>query len=108
MGAIPRSCVDRAHGALLRFEMPRRVAEFEFAQHHAGLGAVAHAEAVEDRGKMRLHRALLHVEAVGALLVEQALRSEENTSELQSLMRIQYAAFCLKKTITKKITIKER
>src|SRR3546814_5025960 len=27
-------------------------------------------------------------------------RSEEHTSELQSLMRISYAAFCLKKTIT--------
>src|SRR3546814_6467765 len=30
-------------------------------------------------------------------LVEQALRSEEHTSELQSLMRISYAVFCLKK-----------
>src|SRR3546814_4600468 len=32
------------------------------------------------------------------------LRSEEHTSELQSLMRISYAVFCLKKTtLTKKI-----
>src|SRR3546814_7255695 len=32
-------------------------------------------------------------------------RSEEHTSELQSLMRISYAVFCLKKkTITKKLT----
>src|SRR3546814_2090729 len=29
--------------------------------------------------------------------VEKALRSEEHTSELQSLMRISYAVFCLKK-----------
>src|SRR3546814_4171693 len=29
----------------------------------------------------------------------QANRSEEHTSELQSLMRISYAVFCLKKTI---------
>src|SRR3546814_4712020 len=29
-------------------------------------------------------------------------RSEEHTSELQSLMRISYAVFCLKKKITKK------
>src|SRR3546814_15101276 len=28
---------------------------------------------------------------------EQAIRSEEHTSELQSLMRISYAVFCLKK-----------
>src|SRR3546814_10431759 len=31
------------------------------------------------------------------LAVEQHLRSEEHTSELQSLMRISYAVFCLKK-----------
>src|SRR3546814_5159164 len=31
-----------------------------------------------------------------------APRSEEHTSELQSLMRISYAVFCLKKNITKK------
>src|SRR3546814_2274149 len=29
-------------------------------------------------------------------------RSEEHTSELQSLMRISYAVFCLKKKITRK------
>src|SRR3546814_15321867 len=29
--------------------------------------------------------------------LEQTLRSEEHTSELQSLMRISYAVFCLKK-----------
>src|SRR3546814_9945801 len=31
-------------------------------------------------------------------------RSEEHTSELQSLMRISYAVFCLKKKITHKAT----
>src|SRR3546814_8922608 len=34
---------------------------------------------------------------VGALIVGFAVRSEEHTSELQSLMRISYAVFCLKK-----------
>src|SRR3546814_1931856 len=33
-----------------------------------------------------------------------AVRSEEHTSELQSLMRISYAVFCLKKKKTKKTT----
>src|SRR3546814_2290652 len=33
--------------------------------------------------------------------VRQAGRSEEHTSELQSLMRISYAVFCLKKKTTK-------
>src|SRR3546814_2758714 len=32
------------------------------------------------------------------------IRSEEHTSELQSLMRISYAVFCLKKQKTKNIT----
>src|SRR3546814_2430799 len=33
----------------------------------------------------------------GVPTMYQALRSEEHTSELQSLMRISYAVFCLKK-----------
>src|SRR3546814_8108927 len=37
-------------------------------------------------------------EATGRVFAEQGpLRSEEHTSELQSLMRISYAVFCLKK-----------
>src|SRR3546814_8997492 len=49
-----------------------------------GIGGEA-AEAAEGRqaGQLGLHRALQ--------------RSEEHTSELQSLMRISYAVFCLKK-----------
>src|SRR3546814_1644882 len=35
-------------------------------------------------------------------------RSEEHTSELQSLMRISYAVFCLKKKKTKILTTKEQ
>src|SRR3546814_8341982 len=34
--------------------------------------------------------------------IDDAARSEEHTSELQSLMRISYAVFCLKKKITTK------
>src|SRR3546814_5993439 len=33
----------------------------------------------------------------GALVLDGLVRSEEHTSELQSLMRISYAVFCLKK-----------
>src|SRR3546814_7157798 len=42
----------------------------------------------------------LHHVATEAELQDRA-RSEEHTSELQSLMRISYAVFCLKKTIKK-------
>src|SRR3546814_1562077 len=46
------------------------------------------------------YRALLELQAdflPGQLELARALRSEEHTSELQSLMRISYAVFCLKK-----------
>src|SRR3546814_5412115 len=68
-------------------------------------GAVAHAvdsllnfETVkyfgaEEREARRYDRA---VEAYAAAAVKSENRSEEHTSELQSLMRISYAVFCLK------------
>src|SRR3546814_6584397 len=45
-----------------------------------------------------------HYSAVSAYLNERNIgeRSEEHTSELQSLMRISYAVFCLKKKHTHK------
>src|SRR3546814_3086967 len=46
----------------------------------------------KDRGAPQRHRAF-----------ETARRSEEHTSELQSLMRISYAVFCLKKKNKKTI-----
>src|SRR3546814_4192588 len=36
-------------------------------------------------------------ESTNLAVLDHALRSEEHTSELQSLMRISYAVFCLKK-----------
>src|SRR3546814_6288337 len=41
------------------------------------------------------------VATVVVVVATHDLRSEEHTSELQSLMRISYAVFCLKKTKTK-------
>src|SRR3546814_3186729 len=51
--------------------------------------------------RMRAIVPRLHIEASGLhpsrFVSVQYLRSEEHTSELQSLMRISYAVFCLKK-----------
>src|SRR3546814_8357637 len=44
----------------------------------------------------------------GAEAGDRAGRSEEHTSELQSLMRISYAVFCLKKKKTQKKTKKRK
>src|SRR3546814_6202680 len=40
----------------------------------------------------------------GVIVMNTPFRSEEHTSELQSLMRISYAVFCLKKKKTRKHT----
>src|SRR3546814_5912581 len=50
----------------------------------------------------RLDRARFALDVIGLLIglafrVKQIVRSEEHTSELQSLMRISYAVFCLQK-----------
>src|SRR3546814_4707843 len=48
---------------------------------------------------------VLHGQKLGCAILP-ALRSEEHTSELQSLMRISYAVFCLKKKNTTTTTNK--
>src|SRR3546814_7922907 len=53
------------------------------------------------RGDLRIRRAVIVLRDDFLCLV----RSEEHTSELQSLMRISYAVFCLKKHNTHKATI---
>src|SRR3546814_8493082 len=57
-----------------------------------GPGAAGH--------RLHLGAEQLHAEHVGGLALDVGgahVRSEEHTSELQSLMRISYAVFCLKK-----------
>src|SRR3546814_5159595 len=87
--------VGRAH---------RREADAAVAGHHGGdpvpgrrveavvpggLAVVVHVD-VDEAGRDE--------QAIGVeLLAAGAARSEEHTSELQSLMRISYAVFCLKK-----------
>src|SRR3546814_1894948 len=52
----------------------------------------------------RAHRDVVlgYGDTQGHMKLRRAIRSEEHTSELQSLMRISYAVFCLKKKTQKK------
>src|SRR3546814_5587977 len=54
-----------------------------------------------NRGSNTLHlpaaASAYSAQLVGSIVVLISVRSEEHTSELQSLMRISYAVFCLKK-----------
>src|SRR3546814_9360676 len=75
--------VERAQGAVAalgRVELAARIAVVD-EQQRAGLQAAGH----------RLQPVRQLRQQFGAI------RSEEHTSELQSLMRISYAVFCLKK-----------
>src|SRR3546814_3656340 len=79
-----------------------------FLQVHHGGGCGKHARVVQWECQPR--QCLAHVQRARRRLVsrnwreqcfQQTLhRSEEHTSELQSLMRISYAVFCLKKKTT--------
>src|SRR3546814_4745668 len=70
----------------------------------SGSGASVHATTTAPDA-MRPARGV-HILAVrgGRPLASAGARSEEHTSELQSLMRISYAVFCLKKKNTKQQT----
>src|SRR3546814_9386213 len=58
-----------------------------------------------DRSEKVMPRAVQIVTYIGFIYVGfTGLRSEEHTSELQSLMRISYAVFCLKKNKKTKTT----
>src|SRR3546814_8670514 len=54
------------------------------------------------RAARRLCTSRIASKLLGNVFAEQEERSEEHTSELQSLMRISYAVFCLKKKTTTK------
>src|SRR3546814_6520186 len=50
----------------------------------------------DDEGSTASRRSVAHLHVLVVVVVRVEVRSEEHTSELQSLMRISYAVFCLK------------
>src|SRR3546814_10681337 len=79
------------------------------AHRWCGVGAVGGDQGGAAFAQVCLHHAVDQFDAaqveVGVGFVEQPQRSEEHTSELQSLMRVSYAVLCLKKktSTTKRI-----
>src|SRR3546814_707062 len=72
-----------------------KLARIRYPYSQGSLGSIYKAEG-------RLHEVENMILMTGSGIVEKniRLRSEEHTSELQSLMRISYAVFCLKKKTT--------
>src|SRR3546814_10941432 len=83
---------------LFRSRVPPRPGRSDLAGLHHPSGDVHQLEPC--RTGVRQHEVDLH----GAVTRRVGPRSEEHTSELQSLMRISYAVFCLKKKQTYKMT----
>src|SRR3546814_7033331 len=85
---VVRGEIERQRGDLLRLpQPPHRLARAKRRQRAVEIAGRTQA-IVERRGFDR---------AGADRVAADALRSEEHTSELQSLMRISYAVFCLKK-----------
>src|SRR3546814_7543066 len=84
---------QRPHGGAQRYLQGRSRQGTRLPKH-----PYLHLHDLSDRCTARRHPQI-HVKRRGAEMerIDQALRSEEHTSELQSLMRISYAVFCLKK-----------
>src|SRR3546814_7851350 len=68
------------------FSFERATGELSMTKSHLLIGAAAFAVAIS-----------VSQPALAQDTAAECLRSEEHTSELQSLMRISYAVFCLKK-----------
>src|SRR3546814_7731372 len=84
----------------------KRLKEMEAQLAEGATGRMSKKEALMfDRELEKLNKAIGGIKDMNtlpdALFVIDVGRSEEHTSELQSLMRISYAVFCLKKTIHK-------
>src|SRR3546814_3534284 len=90
-GHALRRVADReADGRELRLPLEDEIGDLHvgIARHAAAVAAIRLAVAV---------RVVPDRNDVSAGLLDRHARSEEHTSELQSLMRISYAVFCLKK-----------
>src|SRR3546814_4718946 len=98
--ALRAQLIGRCHEARIRRQPGSHAIGAEQQQIGLGIGAALRAvraiECAPIAGRDRQRAAAFHQ-------IFEA-RSEEHTSELQSLMRISYAGFCLKKNKNKKQT----
>src|SRR3546814_10831521 len=90
---LRRAFASARHAQLQRLKAPE--------QHPGGMRVGDRADGVPHRADGRKHRPAAQHAAGDKIAVA---RSEEHTSELQSLMRISYAVFCLKKKNTRSMT----
>src|SRR3546814_4460218 len=98
IGGLPRGRVVEINGPESSGKTTLALHVLAEAQKQGGTCAFIDAEHALDPSYARK----LGVNIDELLISQPDARSEEHTSELQSLMRISYAVFCLKKKKTKK------
>src|SRR3546814_5056247 len=87
----PAEAEIASHRLMLKAGMLRRLAAGLYTWSPLGLRVLRKVEAIVRE----------EMDRAGAIELLMPTRSEEHTSELQSLMRISYAVFCLKKKNTR-------
>src|SRR3546814_9130040 len=85
----------------VRIKMCTKVNSDDFVTIHHELGHNYYQRAYKRQPYLYLNGANDGFHEAIADFVALSIRSEEHTSDLQSLMRISYAVFCLNKKITK-------
>src|SRR3546814_7552070 len=121
MDDLPRlggvaAVTDRRQVAAQELAAAMDMRQREFGTVGGGIAASANVSGVMKQRDQHAEHTAMRAESLrsrhAALMsVDQARhrqRSEEHTSELQSLMRISYAVFCLKKTQSSKTTPNHR
>src|SRR3546814_5711414 len=90
--------IRRLLGVAHRFEQPGMIVEIHLVDHGIAGADAINLLAETDLARVGCGGGFARRSAFGGERAESVeLRSEEHTSELQSLMRISYAVFCLKK-----------
>src|SRR3546814_4376487 len=97
---LPYTTLFRSIGQQLRIVAGDEIAQRTGIQRMAVRQAFGGIGQPEQRAEARQARR----RQPGGMLQVGGMRSEEHTSELQSLMRISYAVFCLKKKNTRQLT----
>src|SRR3546814_2535946 len=96
VGLSPSPCWRRVDRLEKEGVITRRVALVD--RQKVGLNAHIFAQVkLNAHGRANLDEFAAAIRSFPEVLEAYVLRSEEHTSELQSLMRISYAVFCLKK-----------
>src|SRR3546814_1148268 len=88
--------------AVEAFMLKISVADRQRFIHNQNIGANRRGDA---KCQAHLHAAGVHAHGLVDVIVDLGKRSEEHTSELQSLMRSSYAVFCLKKKNSHQSTV---